>query len=106
MVGSEVRILTQMIAAPEQEANLKQLLLEIVDEQVHKAGCVRCELLHDQTNLRSFLLLEDWLVESRLESDFFDKYSKTFLSVVELLNEPLRIDWYEVSAVQPQTSTI
>lgn len=97
----KVQILTQLIAHPKREQELKNFLVQFMEERYQQAGCHKCELLHHVANTAQFILIEEWDVEARLRSELDSQlFAKIGEAAAELFIEPLQIHWYDVIAPQ------
>lgn len=104
MTNSRVQVLTQVTARSGREAELRELLLQVVEQRCQKQGCIRCDLLGHHIRSTDFILVEEWELEARLKSTFNTaSLERLFERGTELIAEPPSIDWYEV--IQTQTCT-
>lgn len=101
MTNLKIRILTQLTAHPEREQELKNFLVQFIEERCQQAGCHSCELLHHRIDTTQFILVEEWDAEARLRSEL-DSQLLTRLgeAAAELFIEPLQIHWYDVTTPQ------
>lgn len=105
MTNVRIRVLTHLSARAGREPDLKNLLVQLMEQGYQQAGCGSCELLQKQVDSTDFILIEEWSAEARLKSDFNSPIlQRLFEEGAELLNEPPRIDWYEVAIPQAYTS--
>lgn len=104
MANSRVRVLTQVTARDGREAELRELLLQVVEQRCQKEGCIRCDLLRHHIHSTDFILVEEWELEARMKSTFsISSLEKLFERGIEFIAERPSIHWYEV--VQTQICT-
>jgi len=101
MTNSRIRVLTQVTARSGKETELKELLLQVVEQRCQREGCIRCDLLQHHIRSTDFILAEEWELEVRLKSTFSTgSLERLFERGVELITEPPTINWYEVAETQ------
>ncbi|MBW4444748.1 MAG: antibiotic biosynthesis monooxygenase [Plectolyngbya sp. WJT66-NPBG17] len=101
MKNLKVRILTQLTAHPEREQELKNALVQFMQERCQQVGCHNCELLHHLTNAAQFILVEEWDAEARIKSELDSQlFARLGEAAAELFIEPLQIHWYDVITSQ------
>jgi len=104
MTNLKVRILTHLTARPEREQELKNFLVQFIEDRCQQVGCCRCELLHQLIDPTQFILVEEWDAEARLRSDLDSQLLARLGEVaVDLFIEPLQVYWYDVTVPQFRT---
>ncbi|MBD3886441.1 hypothetical protein IFO70_32695 [Phormidium tenue FACHB-886] len=105
MTHSRVQVLTQVTARSGREAELRELLLQVVAQRCQKQGCIRSDLLSHHVRATDFILIEEWELEVRLRSTFNTvSLERLFEQGVALIAKPPRVDWYELIETQTGTS--
>ena len=68
-----LRVIARLIAFPDKVAQLKSLLLSIIEQTRQEQGCIKYELLQNQSDLTDFTFIEEWesaaLLEQHLASN-------------------------------------
>ncbi|MEP0913099.1 antibiotic biosynthesis monooxygenase [Leptolyngbya sp. GB1-A1] len=101
MTNLKIRILTRVMARPERERELKNVLIQFMEERCQQVGCHSCELLHQRVDATQFILVEEWDAEARLRSELDSQlFAKLGEAAAELFIEPLQIHWYDVTTPQ------
>lgn len=70
MADSSLRVIARLRAQPGKEADLKQVLVGLVEPTREEAGCIGYTLLENLEDPREFTFVEQWQSESALEAHF------------------------------------
>lgn len=105
MTDLNIRILMRLTARPGQETELRSLLLQFVANRCDQTGCRSCGMLQHRADATSFILIEEWDAEARLQSDLnTETFKGLFEAGAELMIEPPLIDWY--NTIYPEENPI
>jgi quinol monooxygenase YgiN len=70
MTDSTLRVIARLRAQPGKEADLKQVLVGLIEPTREEPGCIGYELLENLEDPREFTFVEEWKAESALEAHF------------------------------------
>jgi quinol monooxygenase YgiN len=70
MAESSLRVIARFRAQPGKEADLKQVLVGLVEPTRQEPGCIDYALLENLEDPREFTFIEEWHSESALEAHF------------------------------------
>ncbi len=78
-----IRVVARVIALPNKIAEFKALALNLVEQTRQESGCIKYELLQNQSDSTDFTFVEEWVSD-----DAFDVHLKTphFLDAVSQLD--------------------
>ena len=62
-----LRVVARLVAFPDKVAQLKSLLLSIMEQTGKEAGCIKYELLQNQADPTDFTFVEEWESAALLE---------------------------------------
>ena len=62
-----LRVIARLVATPDKVAELKSLLLSIIEPTRQEAGCIKYELLQNQADPTDFTFVEEWESATLLE---------------------------------------
>lgn len=92
-----LQVLIYVTANPGEGSALRQILLEFAKKRCSEIGCRKCNLLQDTISPESFILVEEWGVQERLESRLSpDNLQDFFRESEDLLAEVPSIRWFQV----------
>lgn len=70
MTDSTLRVIARFRAQPGKEADLKQVLVGLIEPTREEPGCIGYELLENLEDPRELTFVEEWQGESSLEAHF------------------------------------
>jgi quinol monooxygenase YgiN len=70
MSETTLRVIARFRAQPGREADLKQVLIGLIEPTREEPGCIDYELLENLEDPREFAFVEEWQSESALEAHF------------------------------------
>ena len=70
MTDTTLRVIAHFRAQPGRGADLKHVLVGLVEPTRKEAGCIGYELLENLEDTREFTFVEEWQGESALEAHF------------------------------------
>lgn len=70
MSETTLRVIVRLRAQPGKEADLKQVLVGLIEPTREENGCIGYELLENLEDPREFTFVEEWEGESALEAHF------------------------------------
>ncbi|MGB5160937.1 MAG: putative quinol monooxygenase [Thermoanaerobaculia bacterium] len=70
MRDTTLRVIAHFRAQPGREADLKHVLVGLIEPTREEAGCIGYELLENLEDRREFTFVEEWQGESALEAHF------------------------------------
>jgi quinol monooxygenase YgiN len=70
MTQTTLRVIARLRAQPGREAELKQVLVGLIEPTRVENGCISYELLENLEDPREFTFVEEWQGESGLEAHF------------------------------------
>ncbi|PSB38474.1 antibiotic biosynthesis monooxygenase [filamentous cyanobacterium Phorm 46] len=62
-----LRVIARLVAFPDKVAELKSLLLSIIEPTRQEAGCIKYELMQNQADPTDFTFVEEWESTALLE---------------------------------------
>ena len=62
-----LRVVARLVAFPDKVAELKSLLLSIIEPTRQEAGCIKYELIQNQVDPTDFTFVEEWESATLLE---------------------------------------
>jgi len=60
MSKTTLRVVARLVAFPDQVAELKSLLLSVIEPTRKEKGCIKYELLQNQADPTDFTFVEEW----------------------------------------------
>ncbi|WP_088893479.1 putative quinol monooxygenase [Leptolyngbya ohadii] len=94
-MADSIRVIAQVTAQPGKEAELKSLLLELLEPTRSESGCIRYELLQDATAPTHFAFVEEWESEAAMLQHLESTHvQEAFLEGESLIAAPLEIRRY------------
>jgi quinol monooxygenase YgiN len=66
-MSSSVRVVARLVAKPDQVEAFKALMSGIVDPTRKESGCIRYELLQNQSDPTDFTFVEEWASAAALD---------------------------------------
>lgn len=70
MTDATLRVIARFRAQPGREADLRQVLVDLIEPTLEETGCIGYELLENLEDPREFTFVEEWQGESALEAHF------------------------------------
>lgn len=70
VTDTTLRVIARLRAQPGREADLKQVLVGLIEPTREESGCIGYELLGNLEDPREFTFVEQWEGESALEAHF------------------------------------
>ncbi|MCX7595725.1 MAG: antibiotic biosynthesis monooxygenase [Fischerella sp.] len=71
-----IRVVARVIALPEKVEALKALLLELIEPTRQESGCIKYELLQNQSDPTDFTFVEEWTSNDALEAHLVSTHIK------------------------------
>ncbi len=94
-----LRVVARLTAFPDKVAELKFLLLSIIEPTRKEAGCIKYELLQNQSDPSDFTFVEEWESATLLELHLGSTHIQAALLQLEgLAVGPPDIRYYELLA--------
>ena len=94
-----LRVVARLVAFPDKVAELKSLLLSIIEPTRQEAGCIKYELLQNQVDPTDFTFVEEWESAALLEQHLASTHIQTAVQQLEgLAVGPPDIRRYELLA--------
>lgn len=90
-----VHIVARIVALPDKVEALKAVLIELVEATRPEAGCIKYELLQNQSDLTEFTILEEWATDEALKAHQASAHFKGAVTKLQgLLASPLDVRHY------------
>jgi len=97
MTDSTLRVIARFRAQPGKEADLKQVLVGLIEPTREEPGCIAYDLLENLEDPREFTFVEEWQGESALEAHFStDHIASALLEFPGLLAQELDLRKYRL----------
>ena len=97
MTDNTLRVIARFRAQPGKEADLKQVLVGLIEPTRGEAGCIGYELFVNLEDPREFTFIEEWRGESALEAHFnTDHIAAALLQFPDLLAQELDLRKYHL----------
>ncbi|MEG3937962.1 putative quinol monooxygenase [Microcoleus sp. S36b_A3] len=94
-----LRVVARLTAFPDKVAELKSLLLSIIEPTRQEQGCIKYELLQNQADPTDFTFVEEWESAALLEQHLASNHLQTAVQKLEgLAVAPPDIRRYELLA--------
>jgi len=94
-----LRVVARLVAFPDKVAELKSLLLSIIEQTRQEQGCIKYELLQNQADLTDFTFVEEWESAALLEQHLASNHIQAAVQKLEgLAVAPPDIRRYELLA--------
>ncbi|WP_377476270.1 MAG: putative quinol monooxygenase [Microcoleus anatoxicus] len=94
-----LRVVARLVAFPEKVAELKSLLLSIMEPTHQEPGCIKYELLQNQADPTDFTFVEEWESSDLLELHLASNHIQAAVMKLEgLAVAPPDIRRYELLA--------
>ncbi|MEG3881381.1 putative quinol monooxygenase [Microcoleus sp. herbarium7] len=94
-----LRVVARLVAFPDKVAELKSLLLSIVEPTCREQGCIKYELLQNQDDPTDFTFVEEWESAALLEQHLASNHIQDAVQKLEgLAVGPPDIRRYELLA--------
>ncbi len=94
-----LRVIARLVAFPDKVAELKSLLLSIIEPTCQEAGCIKYELLQNQADPTDFTFVEEWESAALLEQHLASNHIQAAVQQLEgLAVGPPDIRRYELLA--------
>ena len=98
MADNTLRVIARLRAQPGKEADLKQVLVGLIEPTREEPGCIDYELLENLEDPREFTFIEEWESESALEAHFAtDHIASALHEFPELLAQELDLRKYHLA---------
>lgn len=68
MTNSTIRVVARVIALPEKVEALQAVLLELIEPTRQETGCIKYELLQNQSDPTDFTFVEEWSSNEALDT--------------------------------------
>jgi quinol monooxygenase YgiN len=78
-----LRVVARLAAFPDKVAELKSLLLSIIEPTRQEAGCIKYELLQNQADPTDFTFVEEWESAALLEQHLASTHLQAALLQLE-----------------------
>ncbi|MBW4570858.1 MAG: antibiotic biosynthesis monooxygenase [Tolypothrix carrinoi HA7290-LM1] len=76
MTNKTIRVVARLIAVPEKVEALKAVLLQLIEPTREEAGCIKYELLQNDSDPTDFTFVEEWashqVLDTHLVCDHFN----------------------------------
>ncbi len=94
-----LRVIARLTANPDKVAELKSLLLSIIEPTRQEQGCIKYELLQNQADPTDFTFVEEWESAALLEQHLASNHLQAAVQKLEgLAVSPPDIRRYELLA--------
>ena len=95
MTDNTLKVIARLRAQPGREADLRQVLVDLVEPTREEPGCIEYELLANLEDPREFTFVEVWQSESALEAHFAtDHIASALQEFPDLLAQELDLRKY------------
>jgi quinol monooxygenase YgiN len=99
MSKMNVRVVARVVALPDKVAEVKSVLLELIDPTRQENGCIVYELLHNHKDPTDFTFVEEWETQALLDAHLASPHIAAAASQLEgLLAAELDIRLYHLLA--------
>lgn len=99
MTNQTIRIVARAVALPEKVAALKAVLLELIEPTLKEAGCIKYELLQNQSDPTDFTFIEEWASDDAIKAHSTSAHMQAAKTKLEgLLAAELDIRHYHLVA--------
>lgn len=68
MSNQSIRVVARVVALPKQVEALKAVLLQLVEPTRQESGCIKYELLQNQSDPTDFTFVEEWTSNDTLDT--------------------------------------
>jgi len=68
MTNQTVRVVARIVASPEKVEAVKAVLLELIEPSRQDQGCIKYELLQNQSEPTDFTFVEEWTSDDALDA--------------------------------------
>ncbi|MBR8836451.1 MAG: antibiotic biosynthesis monooxygenase [Stigonema ocellatum SAG 48.90 = DSM 106950] len=76
MTNQTIRVVARVVALPEKVEALKAVLLELIEPTRQEAGCIKYELLQNQSDQTDFTVVEEWASDDALDTHSVSDHMK------------------------------
>jgi quinol monooxygenase YgiN len=80
-----IHVVARLTARPDAVAELRALLLGLLEPTRRESGCLRYTLLHHPTDPTDFTFVEEWASEAALDGHFSTPHLQAVLAQAPLL---------------------
>ncbi|MBO3459032.1 antibiotic biosynthesis monooxygenase [Aetokthonos hydrillicola Thurmond2011] len=84
-MASEVRVVARMVALPDKIEELKAILLELIPPTRKEAGCIKYELLQNNSDPTDLTFVEEWTSEDALNNHLLSEHIQIAVTKLENL---------------------
>lgn len=85
MSGEVVRVIARITAQLDKVAQLKSVLLGLVEPTRLEKGCVSYQLVQDKTDLAEFVFIEEWISDSAIDAHMTSAHVQAAFSKAQSL---------------------
>ena len=78
-----IRVVARLVALPDKIEELKSLLLSIIDPTRQEQGCIKYELLQNNSDPTDFTFVEEWESDAKLDAHLASKHIQEALPKLE-----------------------
>jgi quinol monooxygenase YgiN len=94
-MSGQVRIITRIIAKPNQETALQSLMVEVAELARQESGCLRYDLWQGSFNSAEFVAISEWSDGEAFQTHYQSGYvSELMRAIPELVDHPPDVQWY------------
>lgn len=83
MTNKTIRVIARVIAVPEKVESLKAVFLELIEPTRQEAGCIKYELLQNDSDPTDFTFVEEWASHQALDTHLVSDHFKTAAAKLE-----------------------
>ena len=83
MTNKTIRVVARLIALPGKVEALKAVLLELIEPTRQEAGCIKYELLQNDSDPTDFTFVEEWASHEALDTHLVSDHLKTAAAKLE-----------------------
>lgn len=84
-MSSEVRVVARIVALPEKIEELKAVLLELIPPTRKEVGCIKYELLQNNSDPTDLTFVEEWSSEEALNNHLLSEHIRVAVAKLENL---------------------
>jgi quinol monooxygenase YgiN len=98
-MSNTIHLIARTIALPDKVELVKAILLELIEPTRQETGCIKYELLQNQSDPTEFTIVEEWASDEALQAHGNSAHLKTAVSKLEnVIAGPLDVRRYDLLA--------
>lgn len=98
MTNSTLRLVARFVALPEKVEEVKAVLLELIEPTRQEAGCIKYELLQNQSEPTDFTFVEEWASKDAFDVHLASTHLKEVVAKLEGIASEPEVRFYNLLA--------